>query len=151
MAEESEDFKYIVRLANTDIDGHYQIVKGLSQIKGVGWRMAGVIARTIDIPKERRIGDLEDEDIEKIAEAIDSVLDVAPTWMFNRQKDYDIGEDTHLIGSELEMTFKEDIDRMKRIRCYRGIRHERGKKVRGQRTRSNGRTGATLGVSRRRK
>ena len=32
------------------------------------------------------------------------------------------------------------------IRCYRGIRHEQGQKVRGQRTRSNGRTGLTVGV-----
>ena len=40
---------------------------------------------------------------------------------------------------------------MKKIRCYRGIRHETGQKVRGQRTRSNGRTGLTLGVSRKRK
>ena len=39
-----------------------------------------------------------------------------------------------------------DINRLKKIRCYRGIRHEKGKKVRGQRTRSNGRTGLTLGV-----
>ncbi len=36
---------------------------------------------------------------------------------------------------------------MKMIRCYRGIRHEQGQKVRGQRTRSNGRTGLTVGVT----
>ena len=151
MTEESVDFNHIVRLANTDVDGHYKIVKGISQIKGIGWRMAGVIARNIEIPKERRIGDLEDEEIEQIADAVEGVLDIAPTWMFNRQKDYDLGEDTHLIGTDLEMIGKEDIDRMKRTRSYKGVRHERGKKVRGQRTRSNGRTGATLGVSRRRK
>jgi hypothetical protein len=32
------------------------------------------------------------------------------------------------------------------VRSYRGVRHERGQKVRGQRTRSNGRTGMAAGV-----
>lgn len=35
---------------------------------------------------------------------------------------------------------------MKMVRSYRGVRHERGQKVRGQRTRSNGRTGMAAGV-----
>jgi small subunit ribosomal protein S13 len=41
---------------------------------------------------------------------------------------------------------RDDINYMKMIRCYRGIRHEKGQKVRGQRTRSNGRTGMAAGV-----
>ncbi|HID74306.1 MAG TPA: 30S ribosomal protein S13 [Thermoplasmata archaeon] len=151
MAEESDDFKYIVRLANTDIDGHYSIVKGLSQVKGIGWRLATVIAKDSGLPRDRRIGDLQDEEIERIAELIERIPEIAPPWMVNRRRDYDLGRDLHLIGADLDMMRKEDIDRMKRIRCYRGIRHERGKKVRGQRTRSNGRSGVTLGVSRRRK
>ena len=42
----------------------------------------------------------------------------------------------------------EDINLMKKIRSYKGIRHERGQKVRGQRTKSTGRTGTTVGVKR---
>ncbi len=45
-------------------------------------------------------------------------------------------------------TERDDINLMKMIRCYKGIRHEQGQKVRGQRTRSNGRTGMTMGVIR---
>ncbi len=45
---------------------------------------------------------------------------------------------------------KDDVDMMKMIRSYKGVRHEEGQKVRGQRTRSNGRTGLTLGVMRQR-
>jgi small subunit ribosomal protein S13 len=37
---------------------------------------------------------------------------------------------------------------MRKIRCYKGIRHETGQKVRGQRTKSTGRTGTTVGVKR---
>jgi small subunit ribosomal protein S13 len=35
---------------------------------------------------------------------------------------------------------------MRKMRCYKGIRHETGQKVRGQRTKSTGRTGMTVGV-----
>jgi small subunit ribosomal protein S13 len=44
------------------------------------------------------------------------------------------------------LTVKSDIDLMKEIKCWRGIRHMLGLKVRGQRTRTTGRTGITVGV-----
>jgi len=67
--------------------------------------------------------------------------------MLNRQKDFESGDDIHLVSTELDMIVRDDINRMRMIRCYKGIRHEGGHKVRGQRTRSNGRKGLTLGVS----
>jgi small subunit ribosomal protein S13 len=66
--------------------------------------------------------------------------------MVNRPSDWETGEDVHLFSSDVELRLRDDINRMKMIRCYRGIRHEQGQKVRGQRTRSNGRTGLTVGV-----
>jgi len=66
--------------------------------------------------------------------------------MVNRPHDWETGADMHLYGSDIELRLRDDINRMKMIRCYRGIRHEQGQKVRGQRTRSNGRTGLTVGV-----
>ncbi|MCH2418035.1 MAG: 30S ribosomal protein S13, partial [Candidatus Poseidoniia archaeon] len=71
-----------------------------------------------------------------------------PTWLTNRQRDYDSGEDMHQVSIELKMTQEEDINRLKKIKCYRGVRHASGHKVRGQRTYSNGRRGLALGVSR---
>jgi len=56
------------------------------------------------------------------------------------------GETHHYISGDLETSRRDDINRMKMIRSYRGVRHERGQKVRGQRTRSNGRTGMAAGV-----
>ena len=55
-----------------------------------------------------------------------------------------------LMGMDLSMTLREDLDLMKKMRSYKGIRHERGLRVRGQKTRSTGRTGAIVGVSRKR-
>jgi len=71
--------------------------------------------------------------------------------MLNRQKDYYSGAAKQLLGSDLNMAIDDDINRMRKIRCYRGIRHETGQKVRGQRTKSTGRRGSTVGVSRKKK
>jgi small subunit ribosomal protein S13 len=68
--------------------------------------------------------------------------------MCNRTKDYDTGEDLHVVSVELELLVQEDVNRLKKTRSYKGIRHENGHKVRGQRTSSNGRKGSTIGVIR---
>ena len=146
--EESEDFKYIVRLANTDIDGHKQVKLALTGIKGIGRRAARGIIRNAEVDPSKRIGDLSDEDIDLLKKELEDVDEILPEWMLNRQHDYDTGEDLHLVGTDLDFARTDDINRLKKIRCYRGIRHESGHKVRGQRTKANGRSGLTLGVSR---
>ena len=60
--------------------------------------------------------------------------------------DYETGADMHLIGQDLGIMQDDDINRMKMIRNYRGVRHDTHHKVRGQRTRSNGRKGLAVGV-----
>ena len=67
--------------------------------------------------------------------------------MVNRPMDWESGLDFHAYGSEWEIRVRDDVNRMKMIRSYKGVRHETGQKVRGQRTRSNGRTGLTVGVT----
>ena len=141
------DFKYIVRLSNTDVDGEKSVVYGLTTVKGIGVHMATLIANKVKIDRLKKIGYLSDAQIEKIQELINNVSKNAPSWMLNHQKDYDTGEDTHLVGSDIDMRLRDEINIMKKIRSYRGIRHERGLPVRGQRTRANSRTGLTLGVS----
>ena len=71
-----------------------------------------------------------------------------PYWMVNRAADVETGNDIHLTGQEVKLTLEEDINRLRTMKCYRGVRHASGNKVRGQRGRSNGRGGLTLGVSR---
>ena len=151
MAEDTNDeFKYIVRIADTNIDGKYRVQYGLSHVKGIGHRVAARIIRAAQIPNTKKMGDLSDEEIDKISEHISDISSHIPIWMLNRRNDYDTGEDTHLFSTELNLQYRDDINRLKKIRCYRGIRHERGKRVRGQRTRSNNRTGLAMGVSKRR-
>lgn len=150
MAEEeaSPDFKYIVRLANTDLDGNRSTVFALAGIKGIGLRVANMVTGLMGVPRRAKIGDLSDEQVEELASILDNLPQHLPAWSLNRRKDYWTGENTQVIGADLDMRRREDINRLKMIRAYRGIRHETGQKVRGQRTRSNGRSGLSVGVVR---
>lgn len=143
----SKDFKYIVRISNTDVDGDKKVVYGLSSIKGVSVKMATIIADNAGVNRYVKIGDLKDSEIEKIQTSINNITNIAPKWMFNHRKDYETGKDIHLIGTEIDLRLRDEINIMKKIRSYRGIRHERGLPVRGQRTKANNRKGLALGVS----
>ncbi len=144
-----ENFQYIVRIANTDIDGEKNIIMGLTQIKGVGRHIASFIANASGIALNTLIGDLTEEQIQKIKDLLENLSESAPSWMLNHRKDLDTGEDLHLISTDVQTKLRDDINLMKMIRCYRGVRHELNLKVRGQRTSSNGRKGLALGVQRR--
>jgi len=145
-------FRYIVRIAGTDIDGSLKTVYGLAEIKGIGINLAYTMCRILGIDPEKRVGYLTDSEIKKIEDLIRSPWEYGiPSWMLNRRKDYETGKDIHLIGAELIFYVKQDIEREKKIKSYHGIRHALGLKVRGQRTRTTGRTGITVGVTKRRK
>lgn len=143
----SSDFQYIVRMFGTDIDGSRTVALGLTSIRGIGLNMATSIVNSLDIDRNEKIGNLSDSDVEKLTKAAEDPGAIGiPSWKFNRRKDFDTGEDVHVNTSQLMMDNREDISRLKRIRCYRGVRHELGLKVRGQRTRSTGRKGGVVGV-----
>ena len=143
-----DDFKFIVRLSNTDVQGDKTLVNGLTSIKGIGRHLSSIIIENSGLDWNLRVGNLTDDQITLLQETIDKITDIAPSWMLNHRKDYETGEDIHLIGPEIDLKLRDEINMMRKIRCYRGIRHEQGLSVRGQRTRSNKRSGLTLGVSR---
>ncbi len=147
-----EQFRYVVRIAGTDLDGKLKLVYGLAGIKGIGVPTAYAILRKLGIDPDKRTGFLTDEEIEKLEEAILNPGRYGiPVWMFNRRKDYETGDNLHLIGSDLIFKAKQDIEREKRIKSWRGIRHALGLKVRGQRTHTTGRLGITVGVTKKKK
>ena len=148
--KEDSDFNYIVRIANTDIDGEKTITFGLTQIKGLGRRTATFVADTAEIPRKTKCGNLTESQLTKINEILENISKKAPAWMLNHRKDYDTGKDVHLIGSDVEMRLRDDVNLLKMIRSYRGIRHELNLRARGQRTRANSRKGLALGVSKKR-
>jgi len=143
------DFKYIVRISNTDVNGEKNIVYGLSSIKGIGVHMANLIADQAEVDKKILIGNLNDSQISKIQEIINNVNKTAPGWMLNHRKDYETGKNLHFVSTDIDIRLRDEINIMKKIKSYRGVRHELGLRVRGQRTGSNGRKGLALGVSKR--
>jgi small subunit ribosomal protein S13 len=148
--EHDENFNYIVRIANTDINGEHSVIQGLSHIKGIGRHLAVFVADTADIDRKIKIGNLTEPQIQKLKDVLENIDEYAPAWMLNHQKDFYTGENLHIISTDVAIRLRDDINLMKMIRCYRGVRHEYGLKVRGQRTSSNGRRGLALGVSKRR-
>jgi small subunit ribosomal protein S13 len=145
--DHKDDFRYIVRIANTDIDGEKTLERGLTSIKGIGMHMSTLVIDSSGLDRKLKMGNLTDKQIEKIQESLEKITETAPNWMLNHQKDTELGKDIHFIGTEIEMRLRDEINIMKKIRSYKGIRHERGLTVRGQRTRANNRKGLSLGVS----
>jgi len=121
----------------------------LTGIKGVGRRCARIFTDKAGVNPNATLGMLPDSEIDKLKKVIEEdASNILPVWMVNRRGDMNTGADRHFMGMDLSMTLREDLDLMKKMRSYKGIRHERGLRVRGQRTRSTGRTGAIVGVSR---
>jgi small subunit ribosomal protein S13 len=145
---DEEEIKYFVRIRNTDLDGTKAVHIALTGIKGIGPHTSRTITALADVDPRAVLGKLDDGSVERLANAVDAYTEQVPDWMVNRPKDVYTGEARHLLGTDLSMTNDDDVNRMRKMRSYRGIRHETGQKVRGQRTKASGRTGTTVGVSR---
>ncbi|MBU0665835.1 MAG: 30S ribosomal protein S13 [Nanoarchaeota archaeon] len=145
----TEEFKHIIRIANTDLVGKKQILIALTKIKGVSIMFANTICKLTKIDGTKKAGDLTEQDAEKLTEALKNPLKYgAPAWIVNRRKDYETGADFHLLGGDLQFADQNDLKRLKKIKSYRGLRLQWGLPVRGQRTKSNFRRqkGKSLGV-----
>jgi small subunit ribosomal protein S13 len=143
---DNPNFRYIVRVVNTDLDGTRPTALALTGVNGVGLRLAEVACLLANVPAEERIGNLSEQTVEGIEATLASLPTKVPLWMVNHRREPMMGETLHYIGPELTTRRRDDINQMRMVRSYRGVRHERGQKVRGQRTRSNGRTGMAAGV-----
>ena len=142
--------KIFFRNLRTQVDGNNKIEAGLTQIKGVGRRFAQAIIKVAEIDPRIRIGTISEKDLGLIEEIIlNPIENGIPPYLLNRKKDPRTGKDSQVLGSQLEITVRRDIDKMKRMKSYKGVRHHLGLKVRGQRTKSTGRHGLVVGVVRR--
>jgi small subunit ribosomal protein S13 len=144
-----EEFKHIVRIAGKDLSGDRQIQLALSNLKGVNVTYARAVAYVAEVDPFEKLGNLTKEQIELLEKILRNPSEHGiPSWMLNRRKDYETGKDLHLIGTDVTVSVRSDIGRERRIRSRRGIRHELGLPVRGQRTRTTGRKGLVVGVKR---
>ncbi|RMD58063.1 30S ribosomal protein S13 [Candidatus Woesearchaeota archaeon] len=132
------EFKHLVRIANTDLKGDKQVVYAIKNIKGIGVSLANALCQIAKIPRDKKIGELSDSEIKKLDDLVKAPhKSNVPKWMLNRQKDLNTGEDSHLITNDLLFAKENDIKLLRKLKCYRGVRHALRLPVRGQKTRSN--------------
>ena len=107
------------RILGVDIPNDRPAVISLTYLYGVGPQIARELCRRIGIDPQVRMREVTEEQVQKLASLLDNEYTV----------------EGHLRRQRLQ-----DIQRLKDIACYRGIRHRRGLPVRGQRTKTNART-----------
>jgi len=146
------DFRHIVRIINTDLKGEKKVLMALQKIRGINFMFSNFICYSAKINPNTITGKLSGDDVLKIEDVIRNPAKYnCPSWMMNRRKDYETGQDMHLLTTDWDLTVDNDIKRMKKIRSYKGVRHMIGQPVRGQRTKSNFRKNKgkiSLGVNR---
>ncbi len=149
----SKDFRGVIRLAGKDMDGHLRVSEALRHVRGIGHNISNAlimaIERELSISPSALVGDLTEEQLNKIEEIARTPSSHGiPLFMLNRRRDYESGIDRHVLGLDLAFQTKQDLQREKDARSWIGWRHSLGQKVRGQHTRTTGRTGMTVGVLR---
>jgi small subunit ribosomal protein S13 len=109
----------VARIAGVNIPTNKRVLISLRYIYGIGPVKAQEICTTLNIPEDRRVNQLSDDEILRIRELID--------------RDFRVEGD---LRRETAMNIKRLVD----LGCYRGLRHRKGLPVRGQRTHTNART-----------
>ncbi len=153
LSASGKEIRGVVRLAGRDLRGNLPIRRAITSVRGIGINIgtviSGIVTQQLGMNDKTMLGELSEEEVQKLEHVLMHPENYGvPTRMYNRQKDVFTGTNSHLIGSDLGFAVKQDIDHEKDSNTWRGYRHSYGQKVRGQRTRSTGRTGMTVGVLR---
>ncbi|KAK9387717.1 40S ribosomal protein S18 [Lipomyces mesembrius] len=148
VVSEKGNFQHILRLLNTNVDGKIKIMYALTLIKGVGRRYSNLVCKKADVDLTKRAGELTVEELERIVTIVQNPTQYKiPAWFLNRQRDFVDGKDSQVLANQLDSKLRDDLERLKKIRAHRGLRHYWGLRVRGQHTKTTGRRGKTVGVS----
>ena len=107
------------RIAGIDIPLNKRIEVGLTYIYGIGKKTSGDILKLAEIDLNKRSKDLDDNEVAKLREIIES---------------------NYSVEGDLRKEIQGNIRRLVEIGCYRGIRHRQSLPVRGQKTKANART-----------
>lgn len=84
-------------------------------------------------------GELNSDELERIVTIIQNPTQFKiPTWFLNRQKDIVDGKDSQILSNGVDSKLRDDLERLKKIRAHRGLRHFWGLRVRGQHTKTTG-------------
>jgi small subunit ribosomal protein S13 len=144
---EGKEFRSLLRIMDKDIDGEDTIFLALTRVRGVDFMLSNAICSVLALPKWQKCGDLTEAEVEKIEDCMQNPAKYGiPVWLMNRRKDPETGTDKHIVSAMIGLQQNLDIRGMRKIKSYKGWRHGRGLKVRGQRQRRT-KKGALLGVT----
>ncbi|KAH7826648.1 putative 40S ribosomal protein S18 [Monocercomonoides exilis] len=143
-----ENFQHILRVFNTNINGTENVVYALTAIKGIGRRFSTLVCKRANVDTTKRAGQLTQSEIDRLIKVIENPLDhKIPEYFLNHRRDIKDGTSSHATSQQVDIHIRDAIERLKKIRAHRGLRHMRGIRVRGQHTKTTGRHGHTIGVS----
>jgi small subunit ribosomal protein S13 len=108
-----------MRFLGVNIPDNKRVEIALSYIYGIGISLARRIVNVAKIDPRKRVKDLNSQELNQLKDSI---------------------EKNYKIEGELRQLIKQNINRLKEIASYRGLRHLRRLPVRGQRTKTNSRT-----------
>jgi len=107
-----------MRIGGVEIPDQERVEVALTRIYGIGRRNVRELIKVAKLNPDKRAKDLSREEVSRIIAALGNFV----------------------IEGDLRSQIRENVERLKTIRCYRGIRHILNLPVKGQRTRSNART-----------
>ena len=108
----------MARIAGVDLPNEKRVDIGLTYIFGIGRANVVGLLEKAKVDPATRVKDLSEDEVKRLAKAIDGIM----------------------VEGDLQREVGQNIRRLEDIGTYRGLRHRKGLPVRGQRTRSNGRT-----------
>ncbi len=149
--QHSADYRGIVRLVGKDLEGYWPLERALYRVKGIGQNLAHNLAfaieRELKISPKTDVGELSEEQLLAVESIIKSPGDHGiRDYNLNRQADPFDGKDKHLLASDLSFAHKQDVQQEIEMKSYKGWRFQLGQRVRGQHSRTTGRTGISVGV-----
>lgn len=108
----------MARIAGVELQDNWTIGYALTKIKGIGWSRSEKVLDGVGIDKLKRMKDISTDEINKITAELEGFT----------------------IEGDLMREVRQNIARLRETGTYKGVRHQRGLPVRGQRTKSNART-----------
>ncbi len=108
----------MARIVGVDLNDNWNVDYALTNIKGIGWSMSEKILKEAGIPKDIVLKDIDKDDLAKLTAIIEK----------------------YPVEGDLLRQVRANIQRLRNVGAYRGVRHNRGLPVRGQRTKTNART-----------
>jgi len=152
LSKEGKDFRGVVRICYTDIPGYLPIGDGIVMIYGLNLRLGRIIEKKFMEKTGKttnKVGYLTDDEVLVLDKIIENLDKEIPDWLLNRSN-FDDGVESrkaHLIMADLKLAQRKEIQKLGKLKSYRGLRLQWGLPVRGQKTRSSFRKGASVGVT----